>query len=138
MTAWVRWGLLAAGLAAALAIVLWVQGDGISDEAQALIDRGDAAIAEAETARQGAEEITAALAALPEPGVDATGRSLAAADGDAAAAERARLESELARLTAEIERLEAAATEAWTRAAAIDAEAQDAILQRLRGVRPRS
>jgi len=118
---------LGVGLLALLAACAGEAPGSISPEAQAALAEGDARAAEAARLEAEAEALEAGEAP-PENGVRY--RSLqdaAEPPEDRAAAARA-----------EAARLREAAEDAWERAVAIDADAQDAVLQRLRGSVPQS
>ncbi|MEM9148041.1 MAG: hypothetical protein AAGC57_17870 [Pseudomonadota bacterium] len=126
--------LLSVFLLAVAAAAAWhLASTGISAEAQALIDQGDAARVEAVAKSAEADALRQQIAeAAADPSIS---RSLTIGQEGGGLSE---LEARLEAVLAERKRLEDAARALWERAASIDAEAQDAILQRLRDSRPKS
>lgn len=141
----VKWLAFVVILAASAIVFVMANGGGISKEAAALIADGDTA-QEAAEARQAeaeaiAERLDRLLAEAGQTGSDGQGadpsisRSIAS---QGQPAEITALREELESVLAEKLMLENRATELWLKAASIDAEAQDAIIQRMRGTRPKS
>lgn len=128
-----RWIVLAVGLVAVAAVAVSEFAGGISEEAAALIAAGDAVQDQAEQARRDREALEQELAALT--GADNISRSLTPKPDDA---EVEALKTRIATAERTETQLRSRAVDLWQRAASIDAEAQDAILQRLRGTRPKS
>jgi len=127
--------------------------DRISREAQSLIQRGDMAYSRVEDLRARARALSARIEAA-DTDADAapagetgngsvtgkgagTGLATRSAPGREPAqqtsGDRAAMEAELARTMVKLRWFEEHALDLWERAVAIDADAQDAILQRLRG-----
>lgn len=145
--------LLCAGLVLLIASAVGAHADdGISQEARSLIQRGDMAFSRVEELRARAQALTARIesfdAAAAARGAE---EDLTAKDGKGAgtgpttrsapgrepapdpSADLEGLETDLDRTRVKLRWFEDLARDLWERALAIDADAQDAILQRLRG-----
>lgn len=118
-------------------------GPGQAEEANRLIARGDAAKARANELRREAAALKAADPAAPRVDAGAqtpswTGGATRAGTTGAPDSPREDSVARIARIEADAAALEAEAETNWQRALTLDADAQDAILQRMRSIRPAS